>query len=102
MPRSRRSGKRPYSAEHVPLDMDRVGGIRRAESGPDGEWTTQRVGGSDRTFRCPGCDQLIATGTPHVVAWRADSILGDGAALDNRRHWHTSCWQARLRRRPSR
>ena len=25
-----------------------------------------------RAYRCPGCDQLVAPGTPHVVAWPAD------------------------------
>ena len=39
-------------------------------------------------------------GTAHVVAWRTDGLFGE--ALDDRRHWHTSCWQARGRRGPTR
>jgi hypothetical protein len=46
----------------------------------------------DGSYRCPGCDQLIPAGVPHVVAWRAD---GSG---DDRRHWHTACWTGRERR----
>lgn len=99
MPRTRRSTKRPYGAEHVDLDLERVTGGRRSESAPDGEWVVQQVRGSDREYRCPGCDQLVAAGTAHVVAWRSDALLGDPVA--DRRHWHTACWQSRARRRPT-
>ncbi|OJV83597.1 MAG: hypothetical protein BGO37_10155 [Cellulomonas sp. 73-92] len=100
MPSSRRSAKRPYAAAHVPLDLDRASGGRSAESGPDGEWVVQRLRGSDKEYRCPGCDQLIAAGTAHLVAWRSDDLLGDG--VQGRRHWHPACWQARARRGPTR
>lgn len=100
MPRSRRSSKRPYAAAHVELDLDRATGGRTSVSAADGEWVVQRVRGSDREYRCPGCDQVVAAGTPHVVAWRADALLGDG--VEHRRHWHASCWEARDRRRPTR
>ena len=100
VPSSRRSGKRPYAAPHLPLDLDRATGGRSAESGPDGEWVVQRLHGSDKDYRCPGCDQLIPAGTAHLVAWRSDDLLGDGVA--GRRHWHPSCWQARSRRGPAR
>ena len=99
MPRSRRSGRRPYGADHVPLDLERATGGRSTHSGPDGEWTVQRVRGSEREYRCPGCDQLVAAGLAHLVAWRTDSWR-DG--LEDRRHWHTACWEARDRRGPTR
>ncbi len=102
MPSGRRSAKRPYATEHVPVDVERVRGGRSSESGPDGSWTVQRVGGSDRTYRCPGCDQEILPGTAHVVAWSDDGLFGPDAALADRRHWHTSCWQSRRHRRPTR
>ena len=102
MPSSRRSTKRPYGAEPAPLDIDRVRGGRSSENGPHGDWTVQRVAGSDREYRCPGCDQLIARGTAHVVAWAADGLFGAEAALADRRHWHVACWAARDRRRPAR
>ncbi|QGQ19987.1 hypothetical protein GC089_13190 [Cellulomonas sp. JZ18] len=99
MPRSRRSSRRPYGAEHVPLDVGRATGGRRAETAADGEWVVQHVRGSDREYRCPGCDQVVPPGTAHVVAWRTDTWR-DG--LEDRRHWHASCWQARGRRGPTR
>ena len=71
MPSGRRSAKRPYGTEHVPIDSDRSRGGRRSESGPDGDWTVQQVGASDRAYRCPGCDQLVAPGTGHLVAWES-------------------------------
>jgi hypothetical protein len=48
-----------------------------------------------KDYRCPGCDQLIRVGVPHLVAW--PDAAGDAA---ERRHWHTACWAARDRRRP--
>ncbi|RJK98453.1 hypothetical protein D5H78_04445 [Vallicoccus soli] len=60
----------------------------------------QRVGGSPKAYRCPGCDQEVAAGVPHVVAWPADELAGLGGPGD-RRHWHTPCWSARGRRRPT-
>ena len=66
----------------------------RAESAPDGEWVVRTVSGSGavKVYRCPGCDQEIVAGLPHIVAWR----VGEE---DSRRHWHRPCWLARSRRR---
>jgi hypothetical protein len=100
MPSRRPSRKRPWGAEHAPLDLDRALGGARRESGTDGEWTVRTVRGSDKPYLCPGCNQTIPPGTGHVVAWQEDSFFGSETALEHRRHWHTSCWQARARRRP--
>lgn len=101
MPSSRRSAKRPYGAGHVPLDPDRIAAVPRTETGPDGlTYTVRPVRGSEKSYRCPGCDQLIAPGAAHVVAWSEEHLFGAQAGLAERRHWHTSCW--RRRRRPTR
>lgn len=87
----------------MPLDPDRLRALPRTETGPDGEdYTVRQVRGSEKSYRCPGCDQLIAPGAAHVVAWRTEHLLGQQAAMDDRRHWHRACWQARGRRRPVR
>ncbi|HVU73678.1 MAG TPA: hypothetical protein VHE83_12015 [Mycobacteriales bacterium] len=44
-----------------------------------------------KDYRCPGCQQTIPRGQPHVVVWPADYAAGD--ASEQRRHWHTSCWR---------
>ena len=79
------------------------------EEAPDGDWVVRAVMGGTpggaKTYRCPGCDQEIRPGTPHVVTWPAyprDSDLepwDTDSAADLRRHWHTTCWRARDRRR---
>ncbi|KAE8763080.1 hypothetical protein [Georgenia thermotolerans] len=103
MPSSRRSRRRPYGAEHVPLDPERLRGMPRSERGPDGgSYSVRQVRGSEKSYRCPGCDQLIPPGVAHVVAWQTDHLLGAQAGIDDRRHWHSGCWQARGRRRPTR
>jgi hypothetical protein len=73
---------------------------RRVETGPDGRDYEVRpipAARAVKTYRCPGCDHEIHSGTAHVVVWQAD--LGDG---DDRRHWHTPCWTNRANRGPTR
>jgi hypothetical protein len=76
----------------------------RRENGPDGDWLVRAVTGAAATkaYRCPGCDQEVPPGVPHVVAWPDDGPYADtdGRGLADRRHWHTACWQARGRRSP--
>lgn len=99
----RRSTKRPWGEPHPELDLDRArGGVPVTEDGPDGRWAVRTVSSRDKTYRCPGCDQVIPVGTAHVVAWPMDSFFGDDAGLAERRHWHTACWRARDRRGPTR
>jgi hypothetical protein len=61
-------------------------------------WTVRTVPGVNavKPYRCPGCAQVIATGTPHLVIWpELDREASD------RRHWHRACWSARDRRGPA-
>ncbi|MBU3686871.1 MAG: hypothetical protein EBU23_01800 [Mycobacteriaceae bacterium] len=71
---------------------------RRVEEGPDGyDYDVAPVAGARavKTYRCPGCDQEIPAGTPHVVVCRSDG-------QQDHRHWHTPCWTHRANRRPTR
>jgi hypothetical protein len=51
--------------------------------------------GASKAYRCPGCDQAMRPGLPHLVVWPAFD-----ADANARRHWHGSCWAARDRRAP--
>ncbi len=61
-------------------------------------WSVRRVRGNDsgRTYRCPGCQQEVSAAVAHTVVWPSETMQG----LENRRHWHTPCWEARETRRP--
>jgi hypothetical protein len=61
-------------------------------------WTVRQVRGNDsgRQYRCPGCQQEVSAAVPHTVVWPSEGMRG----VDNRRHWHTPCWNARGNRRP--
>ncbi|RDH74089.1 hypothetical protein DVS77_33550 [Mycolicibacterium moriokaense] len=75
---------------------------RRIETGADGyDYEVKPIAASraTKTYRCPGCDHEIRPGTAHLVVWEAD--LGANA-VDDRRHWHTPCWQNRANRGPTR
>jgi hypothetical protein len=89
-----RRHRRAPAAEPRPLG----GAHQDVEEHPDGDWVVRRITGSSstKTYRCPGCDQEIRPATPHVVAWPADGAAGE----QDRRHWHSACWDARGRRGP--
>ncbi|MCL2735452.1 MAG: hypothetical protein FWD75_02335 [Propionibacteriaceae bacterium] len=46
-----------------------------------------------KAYRCPGCQSLIAPGTAHIVAWPDSPASSVDRAVDDRRHWHTPCWE---------
>ena len=44
-------------------------------------------------YTCPGCGIEIPPGAAHIVAWRADGLMGEADDIAARRHWHTHCWK---------
>ncbi|SDQ73791.1 hypothetical protein [Quadrisphaera sp. DSM 44207] len=107
MPRSNRPRPRRGAGPTRPARAQEDEGLAGVsgwgyERAGDGEWHVRTVPGAAaaKAYRCPGCDQVIPPGTPHVVTWPGDDLLGPDAAIGSRRHWHRSCWSARGRRRP--
>lgn len=94
MPSGRRSKKRPYGGDHVPLREELIASIPVTERGPGGHsYTVRRLAGNnERSYVCPGCLQTIAPFTAHVVVWSNDHLYGAAAGLEERRHWHSACW----------
>ena len=92
-------------AEVAELDLERVRrGVTSVVSAPDGSWYVRSItsAAAVKQYRCPGCDHEIAPGVPHVVVWPADDAEDGGwgaGRVDDRRHWHTPCWNARARTR---
>jgi hypothetical protein len=89
-----RGGEKPTEQPGVP--GERYGGFGRSESWQGEEWLVRHVAGASaagKRYRCPGCDQEIPSGVPHVVAWPEH-----GGGIDERRHWHKACWNAKDRR----
>ncbi len=71
--------------------------LARAETKRDGAWVVQAmVGGrSTKQYTCPDCHRSIPPGAAHVVAWPRTPHVGAASAVDDRRHWHTACWNRR-------
>ena len=71
---------------------------RRAESKADGPWVVQAVPARSegKAYWCPGCNQRIEPGASHTVAWPHPPAIGSSSAVEDRRHWHTACWNRRL------
>jgi hypothetical protein len=94
----RRGGK--WQMPYRPLSLNTEGS--RVEIGADGyEYQVRPIPAARavKTYRCPGCDHEIRTGTAHVVVW--PSGRGE-SAVEDRRHWHTPCWANRANRGPTR
>jgi hypothetical protein len=92
-PRGPRSGG---GGDDEDYDISRaLFGSLRSESRRDGLWNVQAISASSasKTYTCPGCGLEIAPGTPHLVAWRADGLMGEAEDLAARRHWHPHCWK---------
>jgi len=79
--------------------VEAVPGVDRVETAPDGDWVVRNVSGPalGKAYRCPGCEQEIRSGLPHIVSWPAWP-----GGEDERRHWHTACWRNRANRGPGR
>lgn len=94
VPRSNRPRGRRAPDEPEELDIGRVfAGRARTETRRGLLWNVQPVSGSpEKTYVCPGCHLVVPEGTAHVVAWRADGLMGEADDLAQRRHWHTHCW----------
>jgi hypothetical protein len=93
MPRRNNAFRRPERPE-----SSGYFGLEDRQSAPDGDWLVRPISGAAaaKTYRCPGCDQEIPPGVPHLVAWQADR------PVDDRRHWHKPCWNSRATRRITR
>ncbi|MBZ8177090.1 hypothetical protein GP475_04945 [Corynebacterium poyangense] len=95
MPRRNRR-ERPTGYSPLARDGARYLGVRE-EPGPS--WARQEVflvrpmgsHAAQKTYRCPGCENLITPGTAHIVAWPKEWAGRE----DDRRHWHSYCWQRR-------
>ena len=51
-------------------------GGRQTQHTPDGDFLVTAVTGAAarKAYRCPGCQQQIPVGTPHLVVWPADDL----------------------------
>ena len=100
MPRSNRPrGRKPSDDDDEQFDLSRaLVGRLHTESKRDGLWNVQPLSAASaaKTYKCPSCGLDIAPRTAHIVAWRADGLMGEADDLAARRHWHTHCWKVKL------
>lgn len=103
--------RRSHGSLRREREEDRRGGpARSGEGAPLGGRETYRTSEGDflvrsipgaaarKEYRCPGCQQQIAVGTPHLVVWPEQDPSWMQTAAESRRHWHQSCWQRKAQR----
>jgi hypothetical protein len=91
-----RSHRRRTDSSRADESFERLlAGWKRTETRRGREWIVQPVSGAQavKEYTCPGCGGSILPGVGHLVAWRADGVMGESADLAARRHWHTHCWR---------
>ncbi|RGE21534.1 ATP/GTP-binding protein [Leucobacter sp. wl10] len=97
MARHRRVNKYQRAAAAPPSDVTRLayGGARR-ETRRGVEWFVRDIPAhrAEKSYRCPACGTDVPAGQAHVVAWSADHLFGDEAAVRDRRHYHAYCWSS--------
>lgn len=99
MARKRRQNK--YQREVCPLETERIMNYTHYDTADNGmQYTVHHIKAAQKEYVCPGCGGVILVGEAHEVAWTEDSWFGREAGQAARRHWHTSCWNARGRRQP--
>jgi len=96
MPRSNRPrGRRRPGDDDEDVLTRLLSGSQHTETRRGRVWNVQPVSAARalKVYRCPGCLLDIEPGHAHVVAWRADGMMGEESDLDARRHWHSHCWK---------
>ncbi|KWZ74117.1 MAG: ATP/GTP-binding protein [Winkia neuii] len=92
MGRKRRTNK--WAAPARPLQMRRLASMPRTQVRAGNTYQVQRLPAAEKEYVCPGCNNTIAIGSPHVVAWITEGAFGLDQGVDSRRHWHPYCWNA--------
>jgi len=92
----------PRKHRRGPAQAPRGGDVTRLANGgaqrvtrSGREWFVREIPAhrAEKAYRCPSCGNEIPPGQAHVVAWSAEHLFGDGAAVQERRHWHAHCWR---------
>lgn len=93
---SKRGRAGAYQPRALPRDAAAFLGAETVE-GPSWDfgrpYILRRVGaaGAKKNYICPGCNGPIFSGMAHIVAWPQEG----GGRVEERRHWHTRCWDRR-------
>ena len=97
MPRSNHPrGRRRDDGDDDDFDISKaLFGRLTTERKRSGLYNVQPISAASATkhYTCPYCGRDIAPRTAHIVAWRADGLMGEADDLAARRHWHTHCWR---------
>ena len=84
---------RRHSRRRVEPRSGRSLAADRVEMRDAAEWHVRALAGSPREYTCPACHRPVRPGTGHLLVWPVVKPLLSAEAIDERRHWHTACWQ---------
>ena len=84
-------------SKHLRAPRPLSAGFATSAAKADGGWIVQGITASRavKAYLCPGCNREVSIGEPHVVVWPGVAGIGSASPVDERRHWHTPCWNRR-------
>lgn len=94
---ARRPSRHARGSKHLRPARPLSAGHGTSATKNDGRWIVRSVPGAAATkaYRCPGCNQAVSPGIPHVVVWPTEPSRFAASGVEERRHWHTACWERR-------
>ncbi|MDR1448172.1 MAG: hypothetical protein LBI63_04330 [Candidatus Ancillula sp.] len=69
------------------------GGYTHVETKRGVQYQVSRTIRGRSNYKCPSCNNIILSGKSSVTVIEVNHFFGSDAALDDRRHWHDSCWR---------
>lgn len=88
----RRTHTRQYKAFR-PLNITAAIGEGFVETKRGKTYSVNKTIDGQSVYKCPNCNQSIKIGEPSYTVIEQDHLFGEQAAIDERRHWHLSCWK---------
>ncbi|MDR1033176.1 MAG: hypothetical protein LBL41_00130 [Bifidobacteriaceae bacterium] len=88
--------KNKWTREHSEINMRAAAGYERIETKRGKDYKVTKTLEGSSVYLCPGCNQAIDQGKPSFTVIELNHMFGEQAAIDERRHWHVTCWR-RLR-----
>jgi hypothetical protein len=76
-----------------PINLEAALGSLRIETKRGKRYQVRKTFDGSSVYKCPGCNNGITQGATSLTVIEQDHIFGEQAAIDERRHWHESCWK---------
>lgn len=89
----RKNKKSNNNNSNNPISLASIFGGEKVETKHGKDYSVRKTFEGSSIYKCPYCNNTINYGETSLTVIEKNHILGDQAAIDERRHWHESCWK---------